>query len=137
MATFTVKERMLRTRQEALQNLSYRGIQQYFEDKLLDKTAYQGIKALLDVWAEIERLQQNIAEQEQRRAKIYETQQQAQRNMQVLSASGEEGKLRGRYVQQLSQSEEELATIARNIQQTQAIIERKRAEVDRMIAALG
>jgi hypothetical protein len=137
MATFTVKERMLRTRQEALQNLSYRGIQQYFEDKLLDKTAYQGIKALLDVWAEIERLQQNIAEQEQRRAKIYETQQQAQQNMQVLSASGEEGKLRGRYVQQLSQSEEELATIAHNIQQTQAIIERKRAEVDRMIAALG
>lgn len=137
IARFTVKERLLRTRQEALQNLSYRGIQQYFEGKLLDAAAYQGLKALLDVWAEIERLQQSIAEEEQRRAKIYETQQQAQKNMQVLSASGEEGKLRGRYVQQLSQSEEDLATIAHNIEQTRTVVERKRAEVDRMIAALG
>ena len=133
---FTVQERYLRTTYEELRQLSYRGLQQYFADKLLDQQAYEGLKNLLDTWAEISRLESHIAEQEKRRAKIYQTQEQAQKNMAVLSNAGEEGKLRGRYVQQLAQSEEELAEIERAVARTRAEIEQKQASVDQMMAAL-
>lgn len=134
---FVVKERFLQARREELRNLSYKGLQKYFADKLLDQAAYEGLKALLDTWAEINRLEQAIKQAEQRRAKIYEAQTQTQKNMQVLATTGEEGRLRGQYVQRLAQSEEELAAIAQSIAQTQADIERKQQDVERMIAALG
>jgi DNA repair exonuclease SbcCD ATPase subunit len=134
---FGVKEQVLRTRREELRNLSYQGLQRYFADKLLDEHAYEALKAVLDVWNEISRLEKTIAEQEQRRAKIYAAQEQAQKNMAVLSNAGEEGKLRGRYVKQLTQSEEQLAEIDQAVARLQAEIEQKQANVERMIAALG
>jgi hypothetical protein len=133
---FIVKERFLRTRREELRNLSYKGLQQYFEDKFLDERTYSGLKALLDVWAEIGRLETEIAKQEKRRDKIYKAQEQAQKNMAVLSAGGEEGRLRGRYVKQLTQSEEELAEIDQAVARMQADIEKKQAEIEKMVKAL-
>lgn len=134
---FMVQERYLRTRREELHNLSYQGLQRYFADKLLDQKAYEGLKALLDAWAEISRLEKAVADQEQQRGKIYKAQEQAQKNMAVLSNAGEEGKLRGRYVKQLTESEEQLAEIERTVARLQAEIEQKKANVERMIAALG
>jgi hypothetical protein len=78
-----------------------------------------------------------VAEQEQQRIKIYKTQEQAQKNMAVLSNAGEEGKLRGRYVKQLTESEEQLAEIERTMAHLQAEIEQKTATIERMIAALA
>ena len=137
ISTFTVQERYLHSRREELRGLSYQGLQRYFADKLLDQAAYAGLKELLDAWAEIRRLEQVIAGQEQRRAKLYEMQGQAQKNMGVLANSGEEGRLRGRYVKQLAESEEELAAIDRKIEQTRTEIEGKNGEIGRMIKALG
>jgi hypothetical protein len=134
---FTVQERYLRTRREELHNLSYQGLQRYFADKLLDEKAYEGLKALLDAWAEIARLEKAVADQEQQRSKIYAAQEQAQKNMTVLSNAGEEGKLRGRYVKQLAESEEQLAEIGRTMARLQTEIEQKTANIERMIAALA
>ena len=134
---FTVQERYLRTRREELHNLSYQGLQRYFADKLLDQKAYEGLKALLDAWAEIARLEKAVADQEQQRGKIYKTQEQAQKNMAVLSNAGEEGKLRGRYVKQLTESEEQLAEIERTVARLQAEIEQKKTHLEQMIAALA
>ena len=137
MVEFVVNERVLEARREQLKNLSYQGLQKYFADKLLDKATYAGLKSLLEVWAEIDRLQKTIAEQEQLRAKIYEMQEKAQKNMGVLSNSGEEGRLRGRYVKQLADSEERLAEIAQTIARTEAAIKEKQATVVKMISDLG
>lgn len=134
---FTVQERYLHARREELRNLSYQGLQQYFENKFLNKQTYAGLKALLDTWAEIDRLQREINGQEQHRAKIYAAQEQAQKNMAVLSNEGEEGRLRGRYVQQLTQSEEQLAQIDQAVARLQAEIGQKQAQIEKMIAALG
>jgi hypothetical protein len=133
---FTVKERFLRTRREELRNLSYKDLQQYFEDKFLDEGTYSGLKALLDVWAEIGQLEKGIAKQEKQREKIYKAQEQVQKNMAVLSSGGEEGRLRGRYVKQLTQSEEQLAEIDQAVARMQADIEKKQAEIEKMIKAL-
>lgn len=137
LTEFTVQQRYLYSRREELRNLSYQALQRYFADKLLDENAYNGLKTVLDVLAEISRLEKQIAEQEQNRAKIYKTQEQAQKNMAVLSNQGEEGKLRGRYVQQLTQSEEQLAEIERTIGRLQGEIEQKRASLETMIAGLA
>ncbi len=134
---FTVQQRYLYSRREELGNLTYQALQRYFADKLLDESAYNGLKTVLDVLAEISRLEKQIAEQEQNRAKIYKAQEQAQKNMAVLANQGEEGKLRGRYVQQLAQSEEQLAEIERTIGRLQGEIEQKRASLERMIAGLA
>ena len=50
---------------------------------------------------------------------------------------GEEGKLRGKYVQQLADSESELGDIAEKIAQLKAQIEQTEAQIDQMMAALG
>jgi len=134
---FTVQERLLRTHRQELRNLSYQGLQKYFEDKFLDKRAYQDLKALLDAWAEVARLENLIAQQEKQRAKIYKSQEQIQKNMGALSKEGEEGRLRGRYVKQLTQTEEELAQIDRLVTQTQKEVEQKQAQIETMIAGLG
>ncbi|MBI1878492.1 MAG: hypothetical protein HYR94_09740, partial [Chloroflexi bacterium] len=134
---FMVQERYLRTRREELRNLSYQGLQRYFADKLLDQKAYDGLKALLDAWAEMARLEKAVADQEQQRSKIYATQEQAQKNMAVLSNTGEEGKLRGRYVKQLTESEEQLAEIDRTVDRLQAEIEQKQVDIEKMIKGLA
>jgi pyruvate-formate lyase-activating enzyme len=100
-----------------LQNLSARDLQKYLADKFLDESTFARLKELLDTFAAIEKLKADITAQESQRAAIYRSQEQAQKNMQVLAPSGEEGRLRGRYVQQLAQSEEELAQIARTLAQ--------------------
>lgn len=134
---FLVQERYLRSRREELRNLSYQGLQRYFADKLLDQKAYDSLRALLDAWAEISRLEKAIAEQEQQRGKIYKAQEQAQKNMAVLSNAGEEGKLRGRYVKQLTESEEQLAQIDQTVSRLQTEINQKQANIERMIAGLA
>ncbi len=134
---FLVQERYLRSRREELRNLSYQGLQRYFADKLLDQKVYDSLRALLDAWAEISRLEKAIADQEQQRSKIYKAQEQAQKNMTVLSSTGEEGKLRGRYVKQLTESEEQLAQIDQTVARLQAEINQKQATIERMIAGLA
>jgi hypothetical protein len=134
---FLVQERYLRSRREELRNLSYQGLQRYFADKLLDQKAYDSLRTLLDAWAEISRLEKAVADQEQQRSKIYKAQEQAQKNMAVLSNAGEEGKLRGRYVKQLSESEEQLAQIDQTVARLQAEINQKQANIERMIAGLA
>ncbi len=137
VAEFMVQERYPLTRREELHNLSYQGLQRYFADKLLDQKVYEGLRALLDAWAEITRLEKAVADQEQQRGKIYKAQEQTQKNMAVLSNAGEEGKLRGRYVKQLTESEEQLTEIERIVARLQAEIEQKKANVEQMIAALA
>jgi hypothetical protein len=132
-----VKERHLHARRESLKDQTYKGLKKYLDDKFLDKHFYESLKALLDVWAEIADLEKIIAEQNRRREKIYKTQEQIQKNMAALTQEGEEGQLRGRYVKQLTQTEEELAEIDQIVTRTRVDIEKKQAEIKRLIALLG
>ena len=134
---FTVQERYLREQREAIHSLSYRGLKKYFEGKFLDKHTYEELKALLDAWAEVRQLEKVISEQEKQRSEIYKAQDQIQKKMGVLSKDGEEGRLRGRYVKQLTQHEEYLADIDKTVAQTRAEIEKKQTLIREMISELG
>ena len=137
LVEFTVKERYLRSQRQQLRSLTYHGLQQYLEDKAMDRRMYERLKELLDAWAEIETLNKQIKDQEHKRVKIYQTQEQAQKNMTVLSSEGEEGKLRGRYVQQLALSEEALTEIDRVIAEMEQQIQQKESQIETMIAKLN
>lgn len=134
---FTVQARQMRASREELSNLSYRRLKDYFKGRFLDKQTYQALRGLLDSWAEVARLQQVIFDEDQRRKKIYETQEQAQKNMAVLSNEGEEGKLRARYVVVIGQAEEQLAEIKRNIDGIEKEIKEKQAGIQQMIDGLS
>lgn len=137
ITTFMAQERWLVSRREELRQQSYQGLQKYLDDKFLDAATYQKLKELLDAWGEIAQMGQAIKAQEERRGKIYQVQEQIQKNMAALSQDGEEGRLRGQYVKQLGDSESQLAEIAQMILATQSKIKQLQAEIDRLIAALG
>jgi predicted nucleic acid-binding Zn-ribbon protein len=112
-------------------------LQNYLQDKFLNEKIYQELKTLLDLWGKIGQIEQEIATQEQRRAKIYQAQEQAQKNMSVLSQDGEEGQLRGRYVKQLADSEEELTQIDQNVLRMQTEIKQLDAQIEQALAQFG
>jgi len=137
LSEFVVKERFLRSKREALQSLSYRDLQIWLRDKILDERTFTRLKELMGVWGDISQRQRGIDRQEKQREKIYKEQEQVQKNMQVLSTSGEEGRLRGRYVQQLVQSEENLAQIAGTITRLQTEITQLEEKAERMVVNLN
>lgn len=134
---FSVRTRRLRSQREALQNQSYQGLKRYLEGKFLDRKTYEALTALLDAWGEIAKLEQRLKAQEQERDKIYKAQEQIRKSLSALATDGEEGRLRGRYVKQLEQSENQLAEIAQAIGQIRAEIDQRQAKNEQMMAALG
>ncbi|MDM8530517.1 hypothetical protein QUF63_05045 [Anaerolineales bacterium HSG25] len=137
IVSFTVQERHLRASRQEIRNLSYKGLQRYLKDNFLDETTFDALKSLLDLWAKISQLEQEIATQEKRRKKIYQMQEQAQKNMAVLSHDGEEGRLRSRYVKQLTESEEELSQIDQTVLQMQQEIKTITHQLEQMITTFG
>ncbi|MEW5959429.1 MAG: hypothetical protein AB1801_17030 [Chloroflexota bacterium] len=134
---WVVQERCLRAQHEELRSLTYRQLQQYFKDKLLDERTYDKLKEVLDLWANIERLEKRITEQEAERAKIYKSQEQIQKNMAALATGGEEGKLRGRYVQQLAASEDTLGQIEQTITRLRDEVKQEQAKIQQKIKNLA
>ncbi|OQY44336.1 MAG: hypothetical protein B6242_12985 [Anaerolineaceae bacterium 4572_78] len=93
--------------------------------------------AKLNAWGEIATLKKNISRQEKARSKVYKEQEHGSNNMKVLASTGEEGKLRSRYVKKLSQSEDALAKIAQTIAKLEKDIQAKESKIENMIAALN
>jgi len=134
---FTVQERCMRTHRQHVTDISFLDLQRFLEGKFLDKTTYNQLKKLLDTVAAIAQLEGLIKQQENQRKGIYDAQTQIQKNMGVLTKEGEEGKLRGRYVSQLTEKEEELAQIQEVITRTRKEIESKRTYSNDLIAGLS
>jgi hypothetical protein len=137
ITTFTVRERFLRAQRQELRQLTHRGLQQYFDDKFLDSHTYKELKSVLDKVAEVTELEKSIRHRENRRKEIYSSQDQIRKKMEVLSSEGEEGRLRGRYVKQLTGQEEELTEIETAITAARQDIEQQNILIDKQIALLG
>jgi hypothetical protein len=134
--TLKVQERRLMRRKEELRKQSYKGLQDFLKQGLLDRQTHDRVAELLGLWEKIEANEQRLVEMEQERQKIYQTQQQIQGNMGALTQTGAEGKLRSRYVGQLEASEEQLKALARQESDVKAEIARLKSEVEKRLAAL-
>ncbi len=133
---FKVKERCLRAVHQQLRDLSLQTLQHYFENKFLNKKLYESLKEVLDILAEIARLQKVIKEEQKKCSAVYTAQTQIQKNMAALSMDGEEGKLRGRYVKQLSDKEEQLAKSETIINETETKIREAEARFRELLSKL-
>ena len=136
-ATLRVSERRLVVRREELRRLSGAALQGSLKAGLLDVKTYNRLAGLLDLWSQIAVHEKRLAEIEKERAKIYTAQEQVRGNMQALSSEGKEGALRASYVDKLTASEEQLATLSDEEKQRQADIQRLNREIDAALAALG
>ena len=136
-AALRINERRLLRRREELHKQSYEGLQRYLQQGLLDREVYDQLAGLMALWEKIEEYEEQLEEAGEGREEIYEAQQQIQGNMGALSATGREGALRTRYVEQLEVTEEQLRTLERQESDLKAAIERAKNDVQERIAALA
>ena len=136
-STLRVQERRLLRRREELHKQSYEGLQRYLKQGLLDRDAYDRVTELMGLWEQIADDQVRLQETDQERQRVYQAQSQIQGNMGALSATGKEGVLRTRYVEQLEATEEQLRALDQQETDLRAAIERAKEEVEERLAALG
>jgi len=123
-ARFVRKERRLTVRHEEVRRLDYRRLQRFFENRWLDKAAYERLNGLLERLNFIEEAGKELETLAAERQDIYERQGQLRENLGALKAEGDEAALRARMLSQLEATEDRL----------EAIKERE-AELDREIEA--
>jgi chaperonin cofactor prefoldin len=136
-STLRVQERRLVSRREELRKQSYRGLKRYLRQGLIDTETHAQLSELLGLWERISDKERALKETEAKRKKIFGAQQQIQGNMGALSATGKEGVLRARYVEQLEASEDELRALDARESSLQEEIERLKGEIRDRIQALG
>lgn len=110
-AKFTVRERRLDQRYEQLAALTHDNLSRYLRNKWLDQALGNELQGLLKLYADKQRLQKRLAEIDQERNRLMSTQEQARKNMSGLKETGDEGALRARYVRQLNEAEDILASL--------------------------
>ncbi len=136
-AKFEVRERRLEQRYEQLAHLSYDNLAYYLRNRWLDEALGGGLRDLLNLYAERQRLQQRLNEIETERSRFMATQEQARKNMGGLKDSGDEGALRARYVRQLNESEDALAALESERTRLRADDATLEQRIQAQIAALG
>jgi hypothetical protein len=131
-----VKQRRLISRREEVRKQSYQGLRKYLEQGLLDRKVYDKVAELLGLWDRIGEMEKQLQETGQERQAIYKAQQQIQGNMGALSATGKEGALRARYVEELAASEDQLKALVRQEAELKAGIEMQKREIEARVSAL-
>jgi hypothetical protein len=132
-----VHERRLLRRREELRKQSYEGLQHYLRQGLLDRDAYDQVTGLMALWEKIDDDEKRLKKIDQERQQVYQAQQQIQGNMGALAATGKEGALRTRYVEQLEATEDQLRSFDQQEAKLKDAIERAKEELKERIAALG
>ena len=135
--TLRVQERRLVSRREQLQKQSYEGLQRYLRQGFLAQDAYARVIELMGFWEKIADNEKRLKDADQERQRIYKAQQQIQGNMGALSATGKEGALRTKYVEQLEAGEDQLKALDKQEAGLRAAIERLKAEAEKRLKALG
>jgi len=136
VTSLTVRERMLRARKEEIRSLSHKKLKKYLKNRFLDAETFRQLEALLGIWDEIDRLEEEIEEEKEARKELWSDQKRIQKTMNALSEKGEEGRLRSQYVEKLKRSEEDLARIERRIREIKGAIEGKKTELEKRMEAL-
>ncbi len=132
-----VQHRRLVSRREQVRSFSMLQLRDYFERRFLDEASFKGLEALLAIYDQIGQKQLRLRQIEQERNQIYKRQQQTQGSLGPLGREGEEGKLRGRYVQQLNELENQLNALGKEEKQLSAEIEQLEKQIATRFAALA
>jgi hypothetical protein len=106
-----VTERISRSRSEYLASFSQDLLREHLRAHHLDAKTFEGLRKVLEHYGQQQSLQQKLNEASGERKNHYNRQKQLRENLTPLGNSGEEGKLRARFVAELSKSEDALAQL--------------------------
>lgn len=137
MTTFKSKERRMLSRRESVRVLTYRQLQNFFENRWLDQETLGALTTMLDRLALIERLRNEQKQLKEEEQQIYQRQGQLRENLNTLKATGDEGQLRNRMLKQLETSENRLEEISARHAEIELQIAETEAGIDEIIASLG
>ena len=129
-ASFTVVERRYEWQVTELLDVAYARLEEYLRRRWLDQPALDRIRALLDARAAMTKNQAELVRLASERDAIYSREEQLRKNMQALSASGDEGALRKQVVGELQAAEERVRALHTRIAELQADTERRQAQID-------
>lgn len=128
-----VRERRLISRTEELRRQSYEGLRRYLHQGLIERKVHDRAHELLKLWEKIADNERDLTQAEKEREKIYRAQEQIRGNMGALTPTGEEGRMRTRYIGQLETTEEQLKALVQRESALKTEIEQLKREAERLI----
>lgn len=136
-ARLRVRERRLISRTEELRRQSYEGLRHYLHQGLIERKVHDRAHELLKLWEKIADNERDLTQADKEREKIYRAQEQIRGNMGALAPTGEEGRMRTRYIGQLETTEEQLKALVQRESALKAEIEQLKREAERLIGTPG
>ena len=112
------------SRREEFKKQSFRGLQRYLTNGLLDRKSFDYISDLLKLYDTLDDIEDQIKKLKAEKDAIYKSQQQIQSNMAALTQQGKERALRAQYVDKLEETEKQLGTIQKQELQLQQSIKK-------------
>ncbi len=134
---FIRKERWRVQRRQELRELDYKRLQNYMEQRWLDRATLESLSEMLDQFALIQRLQAEREELANERKAIYEKQEQLRANLSALNPSGQEAAFRNRILSQLEVAQDRIEQIERRQESITQQVADATARIDQIIEALG
>ena len=134
--SFVRQERARVQSSEYLRGLRFEKLQEYLENKWLDRKTFDALSGLLDVLRSIERMQGEIAQIKEQRQQLFEQQAQLRENLNALHGGGDEIALHGRMVNRLEKTQDQLDALEMQESSLETQIQQAEAQADQIVAGL-
>jgi hypothetical protein len=112
---FHAQERQLTSRYEVIRDLSYRTLSEYLKGSFIDQVFYNRLKAILDLYQQLNQNREEINKRNQRREQLATELRLGAEKLQPLGRDGAEGELRKRYVAKMQEMEDACDRLAQEI----------------------
>lgn len=134
---FTKIERRRTESRSEIRKLTYKSLQNYLENRWLDKALFDELNGILDMLDNIRKIQVERGQLEAERITIYQKQEQLRANLQTLQPTGQEANLRNRMLQQLEATQNRLEEIDRTLIELTQLETATEKQIEDSIAALN
>jgi hypothetical protein len=136
-AVFTARQRRSIYRREEIRNQNLAQLAQWLRARALDQATYDHLAAILSMYEEIGRREQEVQKNAASRQKVLEQQKTIQGNLASLKDSGEEGQLRTRYARTLAEQEDRLSELDRRDEELRKANEQTQEKIAEAIKNLA
>ncbi len=128
-----IQEQRLVSRREDFKKQSFKGLQRYLTNDLIDQRTFNLISDLLKLYDTLEDYEDQLKKIKEKRESIYKAQKQIQGNMAALTQQGKERMLRARYVDKLEKTEKQLSDIQQQEQKLQKSIGQTKDDIQQQL----
>ena len=130
---FVVKEGRTVSHSESIRNMALSTAEWYYNSKYIPKRTFKHISEIIELRMKIDTLNNTINELENERNYIFEEQERIRENLKSLSDSGEEERLRKKYVDELDKQENRLEDIKNEKEKLRREMEGVEKQIEKML----